>query len=120
MPELLSQQKDDVLVVQFTSPKILSDVVIAQIGRELLELADETDGKMLLNFQGVTFMSSAMIGKIVLLNKKCKANKTTIKLCNISPSIMEVFEITRLNKVFSIYKSEEEALTAFQKKGWFG
>jgi anti-sigma B factor antagonist len=120
MPELLSQQKDDVLVVQFTSQKILSDVVIAQIGRELLELADEANDKMLLNFQGVTFMSSAMIGKIVLVNKKCKANKTAVKLCSISPSIMEVFEITRLNKVFSIYDSEEEALKSFQKKGWFG
>jgi anti-sigma B factor antagonist len=121
MPELLSQHKDDVLVVQFTSQKILSDVLIAQIGRELLELADEANGKMLLDFRGVTFMSSAMIGKIVLLNKKCKTNKTTIKLCNISSSIMEVFEITRLNKIFSIYDSEEDALAAFGKKGgWFG
>ncbi len=120
MPELLSQHKDDVLVVQFTSQKILSDVLIAQIGRELLELADEANGKMLLDFRGVTFMSSAMIGKIVLLNKKCKKSKTTIKLCNISASIMEVFEITRLNKIFSIYDSEEDALNAFQKKGWFG
>jgi anti-sigma B factor antagonist len=120
MPELLSQQKDDVLIVQFTSQKILSDVLIAQIGRELLELADEADGKLLLDFQGVTFMSSAMIGKIVLLNKKCKANKTTIKLCNIAPSIKEVFEITRLNKVFSIYESLDDAVAAFGKKGWFG
>lgn len=121
MPELLSQQKDDVLIVQFTSQKILSDVLIAQIGRELLELADEADGKLLLDFQGVTFMSSAMIGKIVLLNKKCKQNKTTIKLCNIAPSIKEVFEITRLNKVFSIYESLDDAIAAFGKKGgWFG
>ncbi|NLF69245.1 MAG: STAS domain-containing protein [Candidatus Anammoximicrobium sp.] len=120
MPELVSQHKDDVLLVQFTSQKILSDVLIAQIGRELLELADQANGKMVLDFQGVTFMSSAMIGKIVLLNKKCKANSTTVKLCNIAPSIMEVFEITRLNKVFSIYESMEEALKSFQKKGWFG
>lgn len=120
MPELVSQHKDDVLIVQFTTQKILSDVLIAQIGRELLELADEANGKMLLDFQGVTFMSSAMIGKIVLLNKKCKASKTTIKLCNIAPSIMEVFEITRLNKVFSIYGSVDDGLKAFSKKGWFG
>lgn len=120
MPELVSQHKDDVLLVQFTSQKILSDVLIAQIGRELLELADQANGKMVLDFQGVTFMSSAMIGKIVLLNKKCKANSTTVKLCNIAPSIMEVFEITRLNKVFSIFDSVDEALKSFQKKGWFG
>ena len=120
MPELVSQHKDDILLVQFTSQKILSDVLIAQIGRELLELADEANGKMVLDFQGVTFMSSAMIGKIVLLNKKCKASNTIAKLCNIAPSIMEVFEITRLNKVFSIYDSVDEALKSFQKKGWFG
>lgn len=120
MPELVSQHKDDILLVQFTSQKILSDVLIAQIGRELLELADEANGKMVLDFQGVTFMSSAMIGKIVLLNKKCKAANTIVKLCNIAPSIMEVFEITRLNKVFSIYESVDEALKSFQKKGWFG
>jgi anti-sigma B factor antagonist len=121
MPELVSQHKDDVLIVQFTSQKILSDVLIAQIGRELLELADEANGKMVLDFQGVTFMSSAMIGKIVLLNKKCKANSTIVKLCNIAPSIMEVFEITRLNKVFSIFDSVDQALESFKKKGgWFG
>lgn len=120
MPELVSQHKDDILLVQFTSQKILSDVLIAQIGRELLEFADQANGKMVLDFQGVTFMSSAMIGKIVLLNKKCKASSTIVKLCNIAPSIMEVFEITRLNKVFSIYESVDEAVKSFQKKGWFG
>ena len=120
MPELVSQHKDDVLIVQFTSQKILSDVLIAQIGRELLELADEANGKMVLDFQGVTFMSSAMIGKIVLLSKKCAGNKTVVKLCQIAPSIKEVFEITRLNRMFHIYDTEADALAAFQKKGWLG
>jgi anti-anti-sigma regulatory factor len=68
---------------------------------------------MLLDMGGVAFMSSAMIGKIVLLNKTCKAKKTAMKICNISASVMEVFELTRLNKLFSIYGSAEEALAAF-------
>jgi anti-sigma B factor antagonist len=119
MAELVSQRRDDVLIIQFNTPKLLADTTIAQIGREMLELADQCDGKMLINFQGVTFMSSAMIGKIVLLNKKCTADKTVVKLCSIAPSIMEVFEITRLNKIFAIYDSEDEALAAFKKKGWF-
>jgi anti-sigma B factor antagonist len=56
----------------------------------------------------------------VLLNKKCQANKTKVKLCGISPTIREVFEITRLDKVFTIYDDETAALEAFKKKGWFG
>lgn len=120
MSDLLSFQRDDVLVIRFTSPRILSDVMIAQIGQELIKLADQANGKLLLDFSGVAFMSSAMIGKIVLLNKKCQANKTKVKLCGISPTIREVFEITRLDKVFTIYDDETAALEAFKKKGWFG
>jgi anti-anti-sigma factor len=118
--ELVSHEKDGVLIAQFTQGKILADGVIAQIGRELLDYADQAPGKLLLDFQGVTFMSSAMIGKIVLLHKKCKTNKVDMRLCSISESIKEVFEITRLNRVFDIYENQEKALAAFNKKGWFG
>jgi anti-sigma B factor antagonist len=113
MPGLESQQNNDVLVAKFTVQKILDDVLIAEIGQELLELADQAEGKMLLDFQGVTFMSSAMIGKVVQLNKKCKANKAQLKMCNIGPSVMGVFEITRLDKIFKIYDSVDDAINAF-------
>jgi anti-sigma B factor antagonist len=113
MSELLTQRHGAVVVVQFASPKILSEVVISQVGRELLALADQADGGMLLDLSGVAFMSSAMIGKIILLNKSCKAKKTTVKVCNVSSNVMEVFELTRLNKVLSIYSLPEHALAAF-------
>ena len=64
--------------------------------------------------------SAAMIGKIVLLNKKCKTEKVRLKLCEISDNIMEVFEITRLHKVLDIVGTEDEAVAAFEKKGFFG
>src|SRR5947207_1038726 len=78
-----------------------------------------TNSKMVLNFQGVAFMSSAMIGKVILLNKKCKTDNVNLKLSNISPNVMEVFKIMRLNKVLSIYDDEAKAIAAFDKKGWF-
>ena len=112
MPEVLSQQKDDVLVAKFTTPKILEDGLIAEIGRELLELADRSEGRMLLDFEGVSFMSSSMIGRIVMLNKKCKGT-TDLRMCNVSPTIMEVFEITRLDKLFNICGSMDDALSEF-------
>ena len=93
MPELVSQHKDDVLYVQFTSQKILSDVLIAQIGRELLEFAREATGKLLLDFLGVTFMSSAMCSKLLLLREKCRRLGMSLKLCGLSPSVREIFEI---------------------------
>ncbi len=65
-------------------------------------------------------MSSAMIGKIILLNNKCKKAKVDLRLCEIADSVMEVFKLMRLNKVLNIQKSEEKALASSDKKGFFG
>ena len=65
-------------------------------------------------------MSSAMIGKLVEFDKKCKAAKVQLRLCNINENVEEVFNLMRLNKVFTIDKDEEEALKNFSKKSWFG
>ena len=121
MSSLRSEDIDDVLVVKFTDAKILDDARIQQIGKDLLEMTTKAQaGKMVLNFQGVSFMSSAMIGKLVLLSKKCKTAKIDLKLCDITPNVAEVFKIMRLNKVFDIHKDEEKAVKAFDKKSWFG
>ncbi len=117
-----SREVDGILVLGFAESKILDETKIQRIGNELLEGAKQakSDGKLVLNFRGVAFMSSAMIGKLVLLNKKCKGDEIDLKICEISTNVMEVFKIMKLNKVFDIHKTEEKALKAFEKKGWFG
>ena len=109
------------LIVYFADAKILDDARIQQIGKDLTEMVTKAEHqKMLLNFQNVGFMSSAMIGKLILLSKKCKADAVDLRLCNIMPNIMEVFKIMKLNKVFDIQTDEATAMKAFEKKGWFG
>lgn len=122
MASLRTQVTDGVLIVYFNDTKILDEAKIQAIGAELLEAADNAsnDKRLLLNFNGVGFMSSAMIGKLVLLSKKCKKDTVVLKLCNIATNVAEVFKIMKLNKVFEIYKTEEKAMGSFDKKGWFG
>ena len=113
---------DDVLVLSFTSSKLRDEQDILQVAREfsatVLEVEEEQ--KVILSFQGVAFMSSAMLGKLVTFKKQCKNKAIQLKVCSITPSIMEVFKITKLNKVFDILKDEEKAIASFNKKGWFG
>ena len=114
-------EKGDILVVYFNDAKILDEAKIQQIGVELNEkVATATGGRLLLNFDNVSFMSSAMIGKVILVNKKCKAANINLKLSNISDNVMEVFKLMRLNKILDIQKDEEKALKSFDKKKLFG
>jgi anti-sigma B factor antagonist len=118
---LRSEEKGEVLVVYFNDAKILDEAKIQLIGKELMEkVAEAKSKKLVLNFQSVTFMSSAMIGKLILLNKKCKADDVKLKMCNISDNVMEVFKLMRLNKILDLQPDEEKALASYEKKGWFG
>lgn len=120
MSSITNQMHGEVLVVGFTDVKILDSQRIELIGRELKEAVPSAAHKrMLLNFRGVSFMSSAMITKLVMLNKHCKAQGVALKFCEVSPNVMEVFKITKLNKLFDIQDGEEKALASFDKKGWF-
>jgi len=116
-----SQTNGEVLIVYFNESKILDDARIQQVGKDLTQMVPKAEkGKMLLNFQSVGFMSSAMIGKLIMLQKKCKADNVDLRCSNITANIMEVFKIMKLDKVFDIYNDEADAMKAFEKKGWFG
>ena len=116
------KETDDSLNAEITDAKILDEGTILQTGKELMDLLPRSAGKrILVNFRRVQFMSSAMIGKLVLLNKQSKAAEVELKFCSISPNVLEVFKITRLNKVFKIVTDEEKALKDFKGGGgWFG
>ncbi|REJ66849.1 MAG: anti-sigma factor antagonist [Planctomycetota bacterium] len=101
----------DVTVVQFVDRKILDESNIQDLGRELFHLVEEEGRKKLvLNFSNVEFLSSAALGKLITLDKKTKQNGGVLKLSNIRPEIFEVFAITRLNKLFTIYDEEADAV----------
>ena len=104
----------DVTVVNFTDKKILDEQNIQVIGEQLFSLVDELGRrKILLNFSNVEYLSSAALGKLITLNKKVNGSGGKLILCNIDPTIYEVFEITRLNKLFNIQKDEQGGLQAF-------
>ena len=104
----------DVTVVNFTDKKILDEQNIQTIGEQLFRLVDDLGRtKLLLNFGNVEYLSSAALGKLITLNRKVNAAGGKLILCNIAPNIYEVFEITKLNKVFSIQKDEQGGLQAF-------
>jgi len=116
---LLSQTNGEVLAVYFTDATLTNAQRIASIGDQLLEAMMRAEhGKLLLNFQVVRMMSSSMLGKLLALRKRCGESKVDLRLSNICDNIMEVFTVTKLDKVFDIHDTEADAMKAFAKTGW--
>ena len=101
----------DVTIARFLDKKILDENNIQMIGNQMFGLVDE-DGrkKIVLDFANVEYLSSAALGKLITMNNKVKTAKGKLRLCNIRPEILEVFTITKLNKVLEIKTDQEQAL----------
>ena len=105
----------EVLVVSFRQASILDQAIIDQIGQEFEHVGLEASGnrKLVVDFHSVEYMSSAMLGKLVQLHKRCKADKIKLKLCGIAANPLDVFKITRLDKLFEIHKDAPTAVATF-------
>lgn len=109
----VTDQKD-VKVVDFVESKILDEANIAEIGQTLLGMVDAGDRpKILLDFGRVDHLSSAALGMLINVNNRIKQQNGQLRLANIKPQIMEVFEITKLNKLFKILPTRAEALASY-------
>ena len=108
-------EEGGVSVVRFIDKKIVDSGTIEQLGEELNALVtNEKRNMLLLNFDSVEFMSSAALNKLISLNKKVKDAAGRLKLACLRPEIEEVFRITRLDRVFDLRKTQEDALAAFK------
>ncbi len=112
---LWTKSVDGITLVTFLSPKILDLAVIQELRDRLFALVEQ-DGRtsLVLDFRNVDLLSTAMVGNLVILDKKAKEKSGKLVFCNLTPVIKEVLAVTRLDEVFEIEGSTEEALATFQ------
>lgn len=120
MATLLTRKDGDILVVYFQDVSIIDEARITGLGEELLDLIKNENEKIVVNFENVSFMSSAMIGKLIHFSTRCKEEKLKLRLCNINENVMKVFTLMNLQKVFNIDADESDSVGKLKKSGWFG
>ncbi len=82
----------------------------AEFQQSMIKLAVDSPAALVVNFQEVTYMDSAGLASMVKLVSMAREKRVPLRLCNLSPRVLSMFEITRLDKLFDIYPSESEAL----------
>lgn len=110
------QRTGDVVVVTFRHSQILDAVTIERISANLKDLIDERgEDRFVFDLSLVTYLSSSALGMLIGIQRRVAQTGARLKLCGISEDIMEVFQITKLDTVFDIYKDVPAALEAFNK-----
>jgi anti-anti-sigma factor len=102
-----------VTVARLKPPKIPDDDVIRAIFDRIYALGSVDRNHLVLNLAAVEFLPSIALGKLVMLNRKVQVAGGRLALCSLTPGVQEVLETTHLDDLFSIYVTEQGALSSF-------
>lgn len=79
------------------------------------ELAKEKKLDLLVNLSKVKWISSTGLGILVSARSRFSKEGGIMKLCHPNDRVLGILQVTRLNMIFDVFPTEEEALTAFKK-----
>jgi anti-sigma B factor antagonist len=106
---------EGVTVVTFRDRRLIDSPGVDLMGDALIAMAELGGRKnLLLDFQGVEFVSSAVLNKLVKLQRTLVAEGGSLKLVHLDGEVHRIFAMTHLDRAFEIYADEEEGLAAFQ------
>jgi len=89
------------------------DVYTAPLLRqEIMDQVDSGVKHLLVNLAQVEYLDSTGLGILIGGVKRLKEQDGSLKLVGPSARITRIFEITGLNKIFDVYSSEADALSA--------
>ncbi|MCP4476538.1 MAG: STAS domain-containing protein [Planctomycetaceae bacterium] len=102
---------ENATIVKFVDQRVMNPARIESLGRELLSLVDETSATgIVLNFEGVSFFSSAAINKLIKLESESKKNGLQLRLSNLRPEVRDLFSYTNLDSLFQIKDNQIDAI----------
>lgn len=110
-PRINVKYAENATIATFTSESILEEKDIQALRESIMSVIEQTEQiNLILDFCNVRFLSSAVLGLLIRISKKIYERDGQLRLCNINSKIREVFKITRLTKIFDIYKDTEDAV----------
>lgn len=109
------EEQDGVTVVSFHQAQLIDEGTIREIAETLLQFAKTTSPKLLLVLENIDYMASSMLGKLINLQRKARANQGRLALCSILPDTLEVFRVSKLDNYFEIFPDRAAALAALNQ-----
>jgi len=105
--------REGVKLVHLRASALLDEQEVEALGQALLDLAEIPGQRVVLSFLGVTHITSVVLNKLVLVQRRLQESGGEMRLADIDPHVYEMFTITRLDRNFRIFERDEEAVASF-------
>ncbi len=111
--------------MSFNLRKEAGGVVVVTVDGQLIvgnrqelkqQVVDALDGggrKFVVDFSRTGYIDSSWLGVLVSLSKKIREQGGDLRLAGLNEDLQTLFELTKLDTLFTITRTTQEALTAF-------
>ncbi|HEJ83619.1 MAG TPA: anti-sigma factor antagonist [Desulfobacteraceae bacterium] len=113
--QMESEQQGDILVVIPMEPR-LDAAQATDFKSAIVDRINDGHTRILLDLSHVDFMDSSGLGAMVSILKTIGRDGDLL-LCGLGNTVESLFKLTRMNRVFRIFSTREEALQAISAQG---
>lgn len=107
---------DKIEEITVVTPAGSLDVAVqADFKDKLVGIIDAGSDDIVLDLSQVVFIDSSCLGTLVALTKKIREKEGDLKMTHLNEDVRSIFQITRLDKIFEIFESNDEAIQSFFK-----
>ena len=90
-----------------------SDLDVMLEAVKVLDALEEGSRKFVIDFSKTGYIDSSGLGVLVSLSKKIREQGGELRLAGLNADLQTLFELTKLDTLFAITRTAEEALAAF-------
>ncbi len=73
----------------------------------------DNEKKVIVEFSGISYIDSSGLATLIEMYQRLKRNGGRLRLCSMTQKVRDIFEITKLTKLFEIFPNLTEALEGF-------
>ena len=105
------KKQDDVTIIDVEGQLIVGNR--QELKQKVLEELEGGARKFLIDFSGTGYIDSSGLGVLVSLSKKIREQGGELRLANLNEDLKTLFELTKLDTLFHISNSRDEALQTY-------
>lgn len=106
--DLSTEHRGGALIVSVHEPRVDAAIAI-QFKDKMREVTADWPARVILDMSQVDFLDSSGLGAVVTTMKQLGSDQR-LELCSLTPTVAKVFRLTRMDSVFTIHNSPEDAV----------
>jgi len=119
MPAPVRIQVNDangIKIVRFNDRLLFDERTVREVSEQIaISLpSDGTPIRLVLDFSEVNLISSSMLSKLILIQRRIDATRGKLRLCELSPILQQVFRTSNIDRLFAIDRDQRTSLEALK------